>query len=151
MGQLPLLLRANLYRLKRDYGSPLDIYKCLNAETDTQTGARVITVQVAHIPLAVCLPTTQRRKEALRGKKEGAYDVCVREFIVPRADAGDLTTLTDDDWVVAGGRRFQVAAVEDYGVIGAWLITGRELVGEVPQQIVEIKAESAVGAKSYGE
>jgi hypothetical protein len=151
MPRLPLLLRANLYRLKRDYGAPVDIYKCLSADTDVQTGVRTVIVEVVHVPLAICLPATQRRKDSVSIQKTGLYDVCVRDFIVPRESIGATTQLTEDDWVVERGRRYQVARVEDYGTLGAWLITGRELIGEVPQQVIEVRAESVVKAMSHGE
>jgi hypothetical protein len=64
----------------------------------------------------------------------GARDMSVRDFIVDRKDTVGLTTLNADDWIVYQNRKFQVSTVEAYEFNAAWLITAKELSGEVPQQ-----------------
>ena len=138
-----------MYRSKRSYGYPIDIYKLRDSQTDPQTGVIARTVSVAHVDRAVyfCGPQTRRalaRKmaagtEAARDfAASGAYDISVSTFIVDQQDAPDLKSLTQDDWIVFDNRKFQIVKID--GVDNeSWVITARELVGEVPQQVCDLK------------
>ena len=140
--------------LKRDYGCPIDIYKLVGAQTDVRTGVRTVSVSVYHVQRAIVLPTTTRRKgllrkmaagtEAIRDfQASGSYDVGDASLIVDRADVPASLKLSADDWIVYEGRKYPVQTVEEF-VMGGWIITVGELVGEVPTQVFDIKAESTI-------
>ena len=144
-------IRQSLYQLKKDYGAPIDIYKLVASETDARTGEKVITKTVTHVRRAVVVPSRIDRianqtislisanKQFVTG---GHYDVNQRDFIIDRRDAPRLPELTADDWIVYNRRKYQVKTVEAFEVDAGWVITARELVGEVPEQIFTLRAES---------
>jgi len=146
MSQLHLLQRANLYRLKRDYGGPIDIYQLVRSETDSRTGVTTLATKVTHVRRAAIMPATQSRKSIARGqiKSTGTYDIGICDFIIDRKDTPNLSTLTSDDWIVADGHKYQVGTVETFQVNDGWIVTGLELVGEVPQQSLDMKSENVV-------
>jgi hypothetical protein len=114
---------------------------------------RTVSVEVVHVLRAVKLPSKLSRRDAARAtaKKSGLYDVNVCDFIIDYNDVGDLATLTDDDWIVAKGCKYQVSTVETCEANHGWIVTGRELVGEVPQQVIVVRAGSSVGVTTNGE
>jgi len=140
-------IRRVLYALKRQYGGPIDVHKLTASTTDVRTGQRQQTVTVTRIARAPVLPGHTARK-AIRGislisaNKEivtgGTYDSQKRDFIIDRRDAPNLSTLTADDWIVCDGRKYQVAEVDALEFNAAWVVTAKELVGEVPQQTIRV-------------
>jgi hypothetical protein len=148
MSQLHLMQRANLYRLKRDYGGPIDIYQLVSSATDSRTGVTTLATNKTHVRCAAIMPATQSRKAIARGqiKSTGTYDIGICDFIIDRKDAPSLATLTSDDWIVANGHKYQVGTVESFQVNEGWIVTGREMVGEVPQQTFDLKSENVVTA-----
>ena len=142
-------LRQVLYSMKREYGGTIDIYKLNGSTTDVLTGNRVINKTVFHIQRAVVLPVKVRRLDlknvaqiaANRAFVEGnTNDYGTRQFIVDRRDCPNLPTLTQDDWIVFEGGKYQIADVESFHHEG-WLINAKELVGEIPEQIILRKAD----------
>ena len=53
-----------------------------------------------------------------------------------------LTTLTADDWIVYQGRKYQVSEVEAFEFDAGWIVTAKELVGEVPQQTFDVSGDN---------
>ena len=122
MNYIHPLQRAAVYRFKRQFGFPIDIYKLQTSQTNPQTGVITRTVSVTHIQWAVyfCGPQTRRalaRKmaagtEAARDfAASGAYDIDVATFIVDQQDAPNLMLLTQDDWIVYDNRKFQIVKI----------------------------------------
>jgi len=144
-------IRQALYQLKKDYGAPIDIYKLVASETDTRTGEKVITKTVTHVRRAVVVPSRMDRianqtislisanKQFVTG---GHYDVNQRDFIIDRRDVPRLPELPADDWIVYNRRKYQVKTVESFEVDAGWVVTARELGGETPEFIHDLRAES---------
>jgi len=144
-------IRQALYQLKKDYGAPIDIYKLVSSATNARTGEKVVTKTKTHVRRAVVVPAkidriVQRTISIISANKQfvsgGDYDLSQRDFIVDRHDVPGLLELTADDWIVYNNRKYQVKTVEAFEVDAGWVITGRELVGEVPAQIYDLRAES---------
>lgn len=144
-------IRQALYSLKREYGAPIDIYKLLSTDTDVRTGQKTLLKSATHIRRAPVLPskivrTVNQSISLISSNKQlvtgGTYDLSKRDFLVDRLDAPNLPTLTADDWIVYDGRKWQIESVEDFEVHAGWIITGRELVGEIPEQIFNLRAEN---------
>jgi hypothetical protein len=153
--QLHQLSKLTLYKLKRDYGGAIDIYKLVDSQTDARTGQKIVTTSVYHIRRAIILPagcSRVRMPSISSANKDfvvgGAHDSNTREFIVDRKDVPGLATLTADDWIVYKGRKYQVNKVESFEFDSGWVITTKELVGEVPQQAFDIKADSLLNLHS---
>jgi len=144
-------IRQSLYQLKKNYGAPIDIYKLVSSETDTRTGEKVSVITVTHVRRAVVVParidrSAQQTISIISANKQfvtgGHYDMSQRDFIIDRRDVPAIPELTADDWIVYNGRKYQVKTVETLEVDAGWIITGRELVGEIPAQIFDLRAES---------
>jgi hypothetical protein len=150
-------LRRVLYALKRQYGGQIDVHKLTASTTDVRTGQKQQTVTVARIDRAPVLPGHTARK-AIRGislisaNKEmvtgGTYDSQKRDFIIDRRDAPTLSGLTADDWIIYAGRKFQVAEVEALEFDAAWIVTAKELVGEVPKQAIRVGVSDQMSLSS---
>ena len=143
MNQLGLLQRINLYKLKRDYGAPIEICKLLDSQVDIKTGKRSISTSVFPVERAIALPATQSRKALMRKMAagteasrdftaSGAYDLDVRDFIIDRRDTPTIPELTDDDWIIYHQRKYQIAKVQTFGNDDGWIITANEIRGNVP-------------------
>jgi hypothetical protein len=152
---LYLQQRAALYNLKRRFGGPIDVYKLLTCSSDPRTGKIALTTKVVHVRRAAILPTSESRKALARKMAagteasrdftaSGAYEVGVCQFIIDRKDTRELDTLTMDDWIVAHGQKYRVSKVDCLEVDASWIVTGRELVGEVPQQEFDVRSQDAV-------
>ncbi len=146
-------IRQALYQLKKDYGAPIDIYKLVASETNVRTGEKVITKTVTHVRRAVVVPAridriAQRTISVISANKQfvtgGTYDASQRDFIIDRRDVPALPELTADDWIIYNRRKYQVKTVEAFEVDAGWVVTARELVGEVPEQILEERVKSTL-------
>ncbi len=146
-------IRQALYQLKKDYGAPIDIYKLVASETNVRTGEKVITKTVTHVRRAVVVPAridriAQRTISVISANKQfvtgGTYDASQRDFIIDRRDVPALPELTADDWIIYNRRKYQVKTVEAFEVDAGWVVSARELVGEVPEQIIEERVKSTL-------
>lgn len=143
-------MREILYSLKRQYGATIDIYKLQGSTTDVRTGVKAINKSVIRIQRAVVLPAKKDRTviqsiSQISANKEfvtgGTFDENVREFIIDRRDCPTLTDLTADDWIVFNRRKFQIKTLEQFEFDAGWVISAKELVGEIPEQIFSVKAD----------
>lgn len=139
-------IRQSLYTLKRQYGVCIDIYKLVSTATDVRTGDKTISKTVYPVARAIVLPETLRRSakqvSALAGTSKdfmaqgaGTYSTGTRVFIVDRLDVPNLPDLSQDDWIVYDGAKYQVGEVEAFEVNAGWVITAKRVAGEVPEQI----------------
>jgi hypothetical protein len=149
--------RQALYTLKREYGATIDIYKLVSSDTDVRTGQKTIVKTVVHVPRAIVMPektdrTSKHSISLISSNKEfvtgGTTDIGTRDFIIDRRDTPTIPDLTDDDWVVYNGRKFQIATVQAFEVDAGWIIGTRELVGEVPEQIINVQVVTYLNIES---
>lgn len=155
------LLRAGLYRFKRNYGFPIDINKLESASTDPITGQMTRDVTVIHVNRAVCLCGADTRRQLTRKMAagteasrdfaaSGSYDVGGYTFIIDKQDAPQLPELGQDDWIVHDNRRFQIVKVD--GVDReCWDITARELKGEQPCNITNQSVTDALNVSEVND
>ena len=138
-----------VYTLKRQYGGQIDIYKLLSSETGARTGEKVVSTTVYRVKRAIVFPAgySRTRMPPVTGVTgfvaSGSRDLSVRDFLVDRKDTKGLE-LSADDWIVYKGKKYQVKSFEECEIDAAWLITAKQLVGEIPQQVVSVKAESGL-------
>lgn len=162
MSDLNPLIAQTLYMLKRKYGAPIDIYVQVDLAADPRTGARSIAKTVYPIDLAVVLPSSISREDKrgislISANKSlvqgGFYDTSTRKFLVDRCDVPDLARLTENDWLVFKGRKYQFVSVQEFEDDSAWIITGKAVMGETPEQILLVSADNliALGDSAGGE
>jgi hypothetical protein len=148
-------IRRVLYALKRQYGGSIVIYQNGTVTTDTKTGEVTRTKTATRIHRAVVLPVTVSREvkqsiSLISANKQfvtgGSYESGKRLFIVERRDCPNLT-LRESDWLAYDGRKYTIENFEEYEFDTAYIIHGKELIGEdlgVAGSIVEVGAEDAV-------
>ena len=71
----------------------------------------------------------------------GTYDAGRRVFIVDRLDVSDLQ-LTNNSYLVYRNRKYEIEAVQEFEFEAGWVITARELIGEVPEQVHLLNADN---------
>lgn len=151
-------MQTALYALKRQYGGPITIYRLLNSEVNSQTGVVAVRTQVTRVRRAAILPAIMTRnvvrnisiisadKQMVQG---GSYDVSKRVFIIDRRDARSLV-LSQADWLVWDGVKYQFEKIEKLEFRTGWIITGKALLGETDletglQQSLEASDALTVG------
>lgn len=143
-------IQRTLYSLKRQYGGSIDIYTLDSASTDPRTGIVTSVRDVVHIDRAPVLPArlvreVRRSISQISANKMfvvgGTYDAGRRIFIVDRNDAPNLQ-LTNNSYIVYRSRKYEIETIQEFEFEAGWTITGRELVGEVPEQIHLLKADN---------
>lgn len=148
---VPQRLKGLLYRLKRDYGNPIEIYKQGTPTLDTQTGVRTVPKTVTNVTAAVLPAKFARdtfRNVAVTGSNRefafgGAYDTSLRVFLIQSSDAPGLV-LAEDDWIVYGGMKYDIKQIDTFEFDMGWIITGKALVGEQPSRIISVRADDYV-------
>lgn len=144
-------IRQVLYALKRQYGGSIDIYQKGSQSVDYEDGTKTIDKDVIFVQRAIILPAKVLREanqsiSVISANKAfiygGTYDSSTRMFIVDRRDVPDLPELTEDDWIVYDGRKFEIKQFEMAEFDSAFVITGKAVLGDVPEQIHLLAADS---------
>jgi len=145
-------IRQTLYMLKRQFGGTIDIYTLVSSNTDPRTGEVVTNSEVVNVDRAIILPARVTREvkksiSQISANKMfvvgGTYDAARRLFIVDRNDVVDLQ-LTNNSFVVYRNRKYEIESFQEFEFETGWIITGRELMGEVPQQTHVVSADNFV-------
>jgi len=131
-------MQIAIYALKRQYGGPIVIYRLLTSEVDPKTGEATVETLATRVKRAIVLPATMTR-EVVRNisvisadklmVQGGGYDTSKRVFIIDRRDTRDLV-ISQDDWLVYNGRKYQFEKIEEMEFDSGWIITGKMLLGE---------------------
>lgn len=153
-------IRQALYMLKQHYGAgPVSIYTFQGTAVNLETGVKSVSKTVTIVQRAIILPARLTRElvqtiSTISGNKQfvygGTYDSRVRNFIIDRYDCPGLT-IKDDDWLVFNGRKYEFKAIQEFEFGTAWVITAKELVGEVPEQIHLLAVDHLLDFESSAE
>ncbi len=147
---LKRLIQRTLYMLKRQYGGTINIYSLSDSSTNQETGVTSISKNVVHVNRAVVLPARMTREvrksiSQISANKMfvvgGTYDAGRRIFIVDRNDAPGLV-ITSNAYIVYRNRKYEIESFQEYEFEAGWTIVGKELVGEVPEQIHTLRADN---------
>src|SRR5574340_1343728 len=131
-------IRRVLYSLKRQYGGTIVVYQNGTVTTDTKTGEVNRTKTATRIHRAIVLPETISREvkqsiSLISANKQmvtgGGFEAGKRLFIIERRDCPSLV-LKESDWLVYHGRKYAIENFEEYEFDAAYIIHGKELVGE---------------------
>ena len=131
-------IRRALYALKRQYGGAIVVYQNGVVTTDTKTGEVARTKTATRIHRAIVLPVTVSREvkqsiSLISANKQmvtgGGFESGKRLFIIERRDCPRLV-LHESDWLLYNGRKYAIENFEEYEFDAAYVIHGKELVGE---------------------
>jgi hypothetical protein len=148
-------IRRVLYALKRQYGGAVVVYQNGAVTTDTKTGEVTRTKTATRIRRAIVLPVTINREvkqsiSLISANKQmvtgGGFESGKRTFIIERRDCPSLV-LHKTDWLAYDGRRYAIENYEEYEFETAYIITGKEMLGEalgVEGSIVALAAENTL-------
>jgi hypothetical protein len=151
-------MKHTLYSLKRQYGGCFDFYRRGSAgTTDHKTGVVTVDKTVVNITRGIVLPAKVAREAVqtlsiISANKAfvygGTYDSNTRMFIVDRRDVPNLDLKafdpTLDDWIVYNGRKYEIKDFQEFEFDSAWVFTGRAVLGDVPEQIFQVRADNLV-------
>lgn len=144
------MIGRTLYMLKRRYGGTINIYTLISSLTNQETGIVTLVKDLVQVRRAIVLPAKLQREirksiSQISANKMfvtgGTYSAGRRIFIVDRTDVPTLT-LTENSYVVYRDRKYEIESYQEFEFESGWTIVGRELVGEVPEQIYLLKADS---------
>ena len=150
-------IRKTLYSLKRAYGSTVDIYKLSSATTNYKTGVKTIGKSMTRVERCIVLPVKVQREtmqgisQISAGKKfmyGGTFDAGTRLFIVDARDMATDYEFNMDDWLVYNARKYEIKDLSEFEQNAAWVITGKEVLGVVPEQIIKISVDHALDIDS---
>ena len=154
-------IRRVLYALKRQYGGSIIVYQNGVVTTDTKTGEVARTKTATRIQRAIILPVKisaevkhtvaliSANKQMLTGAG-GGFETGQRLFIIERRDCPSLV-LHKTDWLAYNGRKYAIDNYEEYEFDAAYIITGKEMLGEslgVAGSMVDLSADSALTVDS---
>ena len=147
-------IRRTLYGLKRQYGSRVDVYQLNSAATDYETGVKTVNKSVYTVRKCIVLPVKIAREVVqtitqISANKSfvygGSYDAGTRMFIIDARDMPDAYEFTNDDWIVYGGRRYDIKSIEEFEQHSAWTIICKEVKGVRPEQVFSAHITEQLG------
>jgi hypothetical protein len=145
-------INQSLYSLKRLWGGSFSIYSVGDATVNHLDGTQQEPATVVHIRRGIILPGKHIRDvkqtiSMISANKSfvfgGSYDRTARTFIVDRGDAPTLN-LTESDYIIYDGKRYEVKEFQEYEFDSAWIIAGQAIEGEVPRQIRLLSADNLI-------
>lgn len=155
MNQLPFFLRRIMYRLKRDYGSPISIYHECSDTVDLETGIRTVKSRSWSLERAVCLPTSIHRNSIFSAalKPEFQYGQTVqlgdKTLLIDRTDLPQNLRLGTENWyIIIDYKRYEISRIDEYEGNTAYFVVLKELKGAAPNRTVEILVSEWVHTNS---
>ncbi len=143
-------VKRTIYRLKRSYGVPLDLYTQTLGDTDTRTGEKTISYTKAHIRKAIVQPARTHREFVydlayISANKDfttgGFFDASDRRVILDRSDLPADWVMNNDQFVIFDNRRFDVKSYYEFETNTGYILVLRESVG---QKIVRLEEGTSI-------
>ncbi len=128
-----------LYRLKLDYGTPIDIYRYGSQTVDTRTGVIEKPKTVINISLAVVLDQGSKRQFVFDGtqfKYGGYFDTDKHVCIIDVEDVPVDFTPTMEDYIVHDGKRWAISSITELISEYGWVLMMKETQGVPPAQLL---------------
>lgn len=129
-----------LYKLKLDYGTPIDIYRYGSQIIDTRTGEIEKPKIVINLSLAVVLDEGSKRQFVPSLDRNFAYggyfDTAKHVCVIDAADVPVDFTPTIEDYIVHNGARWAISSITELISGYGWLITLKETQGVPPAQLL---------------
>jgi len=128
-----------LYKLKLDYGTPIDIYRYGSQTVDTRTGEVEKPKTVLNVPLAVVLDEGSKRRFVSSGNQfnyGGQFDTAKHVCILDAEDVPVDFTPTMEDYIVHNGTRWAISSVTELISSFGWILTMTDTQGVPPAQLL---------------
>lgn len=145
-------IRQTLYKLKQDYGFPVDIYRVTSTGVDQSTGRRTQTRTKYPVKKAIVLPNALARKfsydlsfiAANKNFTYGAwYDINTRICIIDSLDIPKgFQFVIDSDYLMFEGSRYEVKSAEPIEHKYGFIVVMKETVGVIQGEILIEKVSS---------
>lgn len=131
-------IKRCIKQMKREYGGSITVYRLDTATTNYDTGAKTSTRTSVFIRRAVVLPATLTRdviqtismisanKKVVTG---GSFTPADRHIIIDRSDVPSTFEISDDDWIVYEGKRYDILSIDEYEYKTAWLVKVKRIEG----------------------
>lgn len=127
-----------LYKLKLDYGTPIDIYRYGSQIVDTRTGIIEKPKTVIKISLAVVLDNTTKRqfKPTTQFGYGGYYDTDKHVCILDAEDVPFDFKPAMEDYIVHNNTRWTISSISELISSYGWLIMMKDTKGVPPAQLL---------------
>jgi len=146
MNQLAFIKRI-IYRLKRRYGSPINICWRTSSTVDRATGQKTVTKRGLRVERIIVLPSVIHREfsydlayiaAAKNFTYGGFFDTSERRFIVDTRDLPTDFEIKVGYWFVYDGKRYDVKQVERFEENRAFFITGKQSEANDLENVIEV-------------
>lgn len=151
------MIRQVMYRMKFRYGCKVRLLRRTNVSVDRATGDKTMTIEGLYIRRALVLPNTVHREffydlAFIASNKNFTYGGQVgtaeRRVVFDkkslRISAGVYWTLEVGQWFLSEGKRYEVKEISQFEEAEAWLVTGKQSLGEPSDSEIDVAISSAV-------
>ena len=147
-----------IYRLKKEYGLEAYIYHPTVTDQNIETGKIIREYQIIYISQVVLLPVNWTRNfnydlsYIASGKNfvyGGFYDVGKRDMMVDSDDLPKDFAITNNDFVMFEGKRYEIANAELSEHGQSWLMTVKQVASYDPIPFVYQVIEDVAGEVNY--
>jgi hypothetical protein len=140
-------IRNVLYRLKRQYGTAVILYKTLTKDVDPKTGKKAMTRSHTAVDLAIVLPDTLANKFAyehsfLAANRKFTYgaqwDQRQRLVVIDGYDLPEGYKIELEDSLVFNGERYTINKADQFDSGYGYLLTVVRADNNLPLQIIDL-------------
>ena len=132
-----------LYKLKLDYGTPIDIYRYGSQTVDTRTGEIAKPKTVLNVSLAVVLNEGSKRQFKPANSQfnyGGHFDTAKHVCILDAEDVPVDFVPNMEDYIVHNGTRWAISSITELISGYGWVITMTDTQGVPPAQLLSDSA-----------
>lgn len=129
-----------LYKLKLDYGTPVDIYRYESQTIDTRTGKIEKPKTVISVALAIVLDNSTKRQFNLTMNRKfdygGHHDTDKHVCIIDAEDLPVDFKPSMEDFIVHNGTRWTISSISELISSYGWQIVMKDTKGVPPTQLL---------------
>lgn len=149
-----------LYRLKRRYGSPVNILWLVSSTVNRETGKKTVQHGRQFVQRMIVLPDNVHSEfsydlayiaAAKNFTYGGIFDTTQRRFILDAKDVPSTFEPTTEMYFVYDGVRYNVKQVERFEERTGWMIIGKETVSADSEIIEDVSLETEVSLTTEAE
>lgn len=150
------MVRKVIYRLKRDYGFSLTIYKIIDTDLNLKTGKKRRIIKFKKINKAVLLPSRMFRAfvydlsyiaAAKNFTSGGFFDPNDRVILIDWQDTRDFE-IEIDDYIIYDNHQYLVSEVREFEYRAAYLLKVREVKGS---KILDVANQNMISTITFAQ
>ena len=135
-----------LYKLKREFGRPIDLYRLNSVTNNVQTGIKSITKTKYPIKRGIILPDSYIKSKVyslsfIAANKNftygGLFNRNIKAVIIDHNDLPSGFEILPEDFINIGQKRFCLKDIDFMDNIG-WLLVIEHVDGNPPEAVYEI-------------